>query len=535
MASEEAEFASKILTMRSHHYSVGLLKKKFMEELEEALPAIKQKHQDNSELTNKEKLQLDFIKALNMESKKCMKIETRDLNIPCIGKGDKTNDQQKQGSKVPTHEDEAESKMIDMMDNHYPVTKKVREFQDYEMSIISELEEALEYYEAKLYDDNGNINEKAKDKCLEFLKENTRILAAEFLEPEAVKNKDGERCLISIEDEDKQFEYLKATPYENMGKYIKYLHWHKMEIASGEFRRIRDCSTASFADAKGDDYKEDNVKAGKSRLERLLGTKLYRELWELPPDSLYDNFRRMDDFFDNVLNGDKSKKSGGEKRKLSKEERDMKEANVNVKKEIAMIIRNFNDGALQNRVRILITGERRVQDSGLPGIMSYQKKNNEKLYAIFKELLMKKPETMSSEQNVKNKTDPTAGLTNVFRWQRIGYPIGSLYNAMKGTGHGDEGNYGTNMHLYWEQADIKCLLPMGTGAIDSEQKEENKKKKMKTDELNQINEKIESKREVLYALEEAISTRKETLKAIKKTEKAEKKNEEKEDQHDKDS
>jgi uncharacterized protein YecA (UPF0149 family) len=103
---------------------------------------------------------------------------------------------------------------------------------------------------------------------------------------------------------------------------------------------------------------------------------------------------------------------------------------------------------------------------------------------------------------------------------------------MKGTGHGDEGNYGINTHLFWEQADVKCLLPMGTGAIDSEQKEENKKKKMRTDELNQIKENIEAKREVLYALEDAISLRKDILKALKKTEK---KNEEKDDQHDKES
>ena len=526
MASEEAELARMILATRSQHASAGNLKKKLMVELEKAMPEIKRKYYENNEMTKKEKIQLDFLRALNIEAKKQMEIEVKDLTIPPIGKGDMTADQQKQGSEVPIHDDEAEGKMIDMMDNHYVTKKKAREIQNFLKSIISELEEALEYFEANLYDDKGKTIEKAKDKYLEFLKENFRTIAIDFLEPEAVKSKNGERCLINSEDEYKQFEYLKATQYENVGKYMKNLHWHKVAITDDGYRRIRDCSTISYAGVKGDDYKEDNNAAGKSRLERLLGKELFEELWKLPPDALYDNLRRMDDFFDNILNGEQSKKSGGEKRKLTEEQRNMREANVNVKKEIAMIIRNFNDGPLQNRIRILITGERRVQDSGLPGIMRYQKKNNEKMYEIFKELLMKKPETMSCQQNAKNNTDPTAGFTNVFRWQRVGFPIGSLYNSMKGTGHGDEGNYGINTHLFWEQADVKCLLPMGTGAIDSEQTEENKKKKMRTDELDQMKASIEAKREILYALDDAINIRKDMIKALKKTEK---KNEEKDD------
>ena len=43
----------------------------------------------------------------------------------------------------------------------------------------------------------------------------------------------------------------------------------------------------SFAATKTESYKEDNETAGKSRLERFLGAKLWEEIRKLPPDALY--------------------------------------------------------------------------------------------------------------------------------------------------------------------------------------------------------------------------------------------------------
>ena len=186
-----------------------------------------------------------------------------------------------------------------------------------------------------------------------------------------------------------------------------------------------------------------------------------------------------------------------------------------------MIIMNFSEGPLQNRIRILVTGERRVKDSGFTGIMKYQDENNKKIYELFKAILKNKPETMSSMQSTRNNTDPRAGITNVFRIQREGYPIGRLYNMMKGAGHGDEGNYGNNVHLYWFQADNKAILPMGTVAIGTEAKDENVKKKMRTEELEHLKECIESKKEILDALNEAVMIRKTELQSFKEAPKGE--------------
>ena len=192
----------------------------------------------------KKKLKIGLIMALNMEARKTADIKIEDLHFPNCGKGDENEYQQKQGSDVVAHEDEALEDMLSKL-NSYNIKKDDSEqFQNYKKSVLSNL--------SKIYNEDGKINEEAKEAHVKFVKNNLRIVASNFLEPEAVKGKNAGRCFINVGDELKEKGYLEASPFESPEEHVKHLHWHKIEITEEYYRRIIECSTMSFAAIKSE-------------------------------------------------------------------------------------------------------------------------------------------------------------------------------------------------------------------------------------------------------------------------------------------
>ena len=78
---------------------------------------------------------------------------------------------------------------------------------------------------------------------------------------------------------------------------------------------------------------------------------------------------------------------------------------------------------------------------------------------ILKEIVTKKPDTMNSDQTIKNGTNPNAALFNVARIQYQGYPLGALFNMLENAAHGIDGCYGSRMGIYMCDASTGSFVP----------------------------------------------------------------------------
>ena len=418
------------------------------------------------------------------------------------GKGIHNPNRMKPGIEVKIHEDPAPEQVVKWLNEYRPSGERVKHIHDdFKKSEICEQEILLEHLEQQAHGKEDKVTEKRlKTFVKEMLRNFKETIIKNLLEPLAACGNDEQRNFMNGEDAERAYTYKTANPYENLGDVIANVAWMKEEIFSdwGLHRRYREASTQFLNNIAKGNYLEDNKTAVKSRFERALGETAYNELFDYnDTDAILDHMKRLrasvetaimrikignfpTNIFDDEENEDEDKELN--KLKNTKEGRKWSEANIHLRKEMLLIENNLQENAAFASYRLMITGNKRVKECGLPGITQNQHRNNKFALNLLKEILKQKPDSLNADQTKKNGTDPDAPLFNYMRLSYTNYELGPLYNKLKNTGHGNEGNYGIGTSIYMFDANTTAYVPYH---LTNEWKEFRKYlNKGKDDELN---------------------------------------------------
>ena len=405
-----------------------------------------------------------------------------------VGEGPMTANKKEQGADVKIHDNMKSSDIIDIL-NQYPssIVKVKYDKDDYKGSLICDQETELELLEAQAHKKDKKVASKKVNRYIKEVFTNfPDMIFKNLFEPLAITAEGSQRCFMKGIDSENATIYVDANPYQNFHKTFSKIAWMKEEIlkGSGLCRRYRESSTMSTDDMVGGDYKATNEEAGKSRLERILGEAHFNKIFNYKDiDAMKDNLIRIlssmepaiarftpGNFKPNIYdeeseNEDENEDTEDEPEedsgatKHTEEGRAWGEANLQLRKELLMLLNNLDNNEAYKKYRITTTGNKRIKLNGFPGITQFHHEQNCLAMSILKEAVTKKPDTMNSDQTTKNGTNPEAPLFNFFRVQYNGYPMGALYNQMSNAAHGNDGNFGSGMGLYMFDAATGALVP----------------------------------------------------------------------------
>ena len=396
-----------------------------------------------------------------------------------VGEGPTTPNKMTQGCEVVIHENMRSSDIVSIL-NMYPpsIDKAEHEEDDYKKSVICDQEREVEFVEVQAHENDEKVsNKRIKRYIKEIFTNFPEMIFKNLMEPLAISADGLPRCFMRGVDAENATNHEDAIPYDDLSEILKKTAWMKEETlkGSGLRRRIREASTMALDGIEGGNYKATNEDAGKSRLERILGKELFNALFSyVDTDAMKDNVIRLlraldpaiskftpGNFVANIYDEESSDEEGEnyDNMKRTVNGRAWGEANLQLRKELLMLLNNLDSNEAFKKYRIVTTGNKRIKLNGFPGITKAHHEQNRLAMNILKEIVTKKPDTMNSDQTIKNGTNPNAALFNVARIQYQGYPLGALFNMLENAAHGIDGCFGSRMGIYMCDASTGSFVP----------------------------------------------------------------------------